>query len=49
MVAAGLKDVVEANEVALDIGIGIGDRIANACLGGKVDDYIELVGSEEAI
>lgn len=44
-----LEDVVEANEVRLDVGIGVGDAIANTCLGGEVDDYIEVILLEKAI
>ena len=49
VVAAGLKDVVEPYEVALDIGIGIGDAVAHASLGGQVDDYGYLVFSEDCL
>jgi len=49
MVAAGLEDVVEADEVGLDISIGIGDGIADTCLGGQVHYHIEMVLIEEFI
>lgn len=32
MVAARFEDVVKSDEVALDVGIGIGDAVAHACL-----------------
>ena len=35
--AASFEDVVEANEVGLDVGIGVDDAVAHACLCGKVD------------
>ena len=49
MVAARLEDVVESDEVALDIGVGIGDAVAHACLGGEVDDYCYLVFGEDCL
>ena len=49
VVAAGLEDVVESDEVALDIGVGIGDAVAHACLGGEVDDYCYLVFGEDCL
>ena len=36
-VAAGFEDVVEADEVGFDVGIGVGDAVAYACLCSKVD------------
>ena len=47
VVAASLEDVVEADDVALDIGIGVGDAIADTGLGGEVDDYGDLVPGED--
>lgn len=49
VVAARLKDVVESDEVALDIGVGIGDTVAHACLGGEVDHYCYLVFGEDCL
>lgn len=49
VVAAGLEDVVEAHEVALDVGIGVGDAVAHACLCGEVDDDAWLVLLEDAV
>ena len=49
MVAAGLEDVVESYEVALDIGVGVGDAVAHACLGGEVDHYGYLVFGEDCL
>ena len=49
VVAAGLEDVVEANEVALDVGIGVGDAIADARLGSEVYHDVELVLIEEFV
>ena len=49
VVAACFKDVVETDEVTLDIGVGIGDAVAHACLGGEVDDYCYLVFGEDCL
>lgn len=49
VVAARLKDVVESDEVALDVGVGIGDAVAHACLGGEVDHYCYLVFGEDCL
>ena len=49
VVAAGLEDVVETDEVALDVGVGIGDAVAHACLGGQVDHYCYLVFGEDCL
>lgn len=49
VVAARLEDVVESDEVALDIGVGVGDAVAHACLGGQVDDYGYTVVREDVL
>ena len=49
VVAARLEDVVESDEVALDIGVGIGDAVAHACLGSEVDDYGYMVVREDVL
>ena len=49
VVAACFKDVVETDEVTLDIGVGIGDAVAHACLGGEVDHYCYLVFGEDCL
>lgn len=49
VVAAGLENVVESDEVALDIGVGIGDAVAHACLGGQVDDFGYTVMREDVL
>ena len=43
VVAAGFKDVIEPDEVALYIRIGVGDAIAHTGLGSEVDNDVELV------
>ena len=47
--AAGFEDVVEADEVGFDVGIGVSDAVADTGLGGEVDDDIELVFGEESV
>ena len=47
MVTAGLKDVVEAYQVALDIDIGIGDAISDTCLSCQVDYDLGAILREE--
>ena len=49
VVAAGLQDVVETDKVALDVGVGIGDAVTHACLGGQVDHYCYLVFGEDCL
>ena len=47
VVAAGLEDVVEADEVALDVGVGVGDAVAHAGLGRQVHHHLGGMGGEE--
>ena len=47
VVTASLQDIVEADKVALDISIGIGDAVADSCLGGEVHDNGNLVFRED--
>ena len=49
VVATGLEDVVESDEVTLDVGVGVGDAVAHACLGGQVDDYDYTVVREDVL
>ena len=49
MAAAGFEDVVEADEVALDVGVGVGDGVADAGLRGEVDDYVRLMLVEDFV
>ena len=46
MMAAGLENVVEPNQIRLDIGIRIGNGIANARLGSKIHNHGNLVLAE---
>jgi len=47
MAAATLQQVDETHQIAVDIGIGILQRIAHAGLGGQIDDDVELFGIEK--
>ena len=49
IVTAGFQDIVKADEVALDIGIGVRDGIADAGLGGEVHDDGKMVLFEDAV
>ena len=49
MVAAGLKDVEEADEVALEVGARVLDGVADTGLGREVHHYIEAVLGEQAL
>ena len=43
------EDVEEADEIAARIGVRIGDRIAHARLGSKVDDAARPVAGEDIL
>ena len=47
--AAGFEDIVEADEVALDVGVRVRDGIADSGLGGEVHDDSEVVLLEQAV
>lgn len=49
MVAACLKDVEEADEVALEVGARVLDGVADARLGSEVHHDVEAVLSEQAL
>ena len=49
VVAASLEEVVEADKVALYIGIGVGDTITHACLRREIDNNIYFVFSEDLL
>ena len=49
VVAAGFEDVVEADEVGFDVGVGVVDAVANASLGGEVDDNVGLVLGKQLV
>ena len=49
VVAAGLEDVVETDEVALDVCAWVGDAVTHASLGCKVYDNVWLVAGKELV
>lgn len=46
VMAASFKDIIETNEVALDISIGISNTISYTCLGSEVYNDSNLVIGE---
>ena len=48
-VAAGFEDVVEADEVTLDVGIRVGDAVADAGLRSEVHHNLRMVFGEDAV
>ena len=46
---ASLEDVVEAEDVAVDVGIGIGDAVTYAGLGSEVDDNLGFILFKDTI
>ena len=44
--AAAFDDVQEADDVGLDVGVGVVRGVAHAGLGGEVDDALRSVGGE---
>lgn len=47
--ATGFEDVLEAYDVALDIGIWVLNAVAHSSLGREVDDNVELVFRKEFV
>ena len=48
MIPAGFQDIIEADYIALDIGIRFSDAIPNSCLGSQVYHYIRLMVCKKA-
>ena len=46
--AALFEQVEEAGNVAVNVGSGIDEAVTYSCLGGEVDNYVELVVGEQA-
>lgn len=46
---AGFKDVIETDQVTLDIGIGVGDAVADTGLSRQVDHHIKVVVGKKAV
>lgn len=49
VVACGLEEVVEADQVGVDVDVRVVDAVAHAGLGGEVDEDVEAVGREELV
>ena len=49
VVPTGLQYVQEAYQVALQIGIWVGDAIADTCLGSQVHNLVELFTFEQLV
>ena len=47
--AAGFEDVIEADEVGLDVSVGIGDAITHASLCSQVHYNMRLIFGEDAV
>ena len=45
--ATPFKDVAKANQVGLDVGMGVGERIAHTRLCGEVDDATRFFSAEK--
>lgn len=45
----GFEDIVEADDVALDVGIGVLYTVAHSGLGGEVDDDIKTMLGKESV
>jgi hypothetical protein len=48
VVAAAFENIGEADDVAVDVGVRILQRVANTGLRGQVNDLVELFGGENA-
>ena len=49
VVAAGLEDIEESDEVALQVGTRVLDGIAHSCLSGEVHHHVKSVLGEQAL
>ena len=47
VVTASLQDIVESDEVALDVSVGISNAVADSCLSGEVHNNDNLVFRED--
>ena len=47
-VPAGFQDIEKAHEVAFDVGVGIGDAVADTRLSGQVDHHGRAVLGKQA-
>ena len=49
VMTAGFKNIVEANDVRLDVGVGVGNGVADTGLGGEVHDNLGLILHENIV
>ena len=49
VVARGLEEVVEADQVRVNVNVRVVDAVAHAGLGGEVDEDVKAVGREELV
>ena len=49
VVSAGFKNIVETDDIRLDVGVGVSDRVSHARLSGEVDDDLRLVLLENVV
>lgn len=49
VVAAGFQNVQESDQITLQVGIRVRDRVAHACLGGEVHDLVEFFFGKEFV
>jgi hypothetical protein len=48
-VAAAFENIGEADDVALDVGVRILQRVADAGLRGQVNDLVEFFGGKQRV
>ena len=49
VVPAGLQDIAETDQIGIDVGMGVFERIAHTGLGGEIDDPLRPVGAERPV
>ena len=49
MMTARFEDVVEADEIGINVRLGIVNRVAHACLSGEIHDDTKLILCEETL
>ncbi len=49
MMTAALENMQRADDIALDIGVRVLNRVANACLCGQVDDLVEPLAGKQLL
>lgn len=49
IMAAGFENVIEANHIAFNVGIRVGDGVANTCLCTEIDHDIWMILLKDAV